>query len=62
MLLTTWGVKSLKQFHTIILKSMNQNHMSKTRKHKEHSILSINSHVHQTQQYYIYNHKGKIII
>ena len=25
MLLTTWGVKSLKQFHTIILKSMSQN-------------------------------------
>jgi len=24
MFLTTWGVKSLKQFHTIILKSVNQ--------------------------------------
>ena len=29
MLLTTWGVKPLKQFHTIILKLMNQNHRSK---------------------------------
>ena len=29
MFLTTWGVKPLKQFHTIILKSMNQNHRSK---------------------------------
>ena len=29
MLFTTWEVKPLKQFYTIILKSMNQNHRSK---------------------------------
>ena len=44
MLLTTWGVKPHKQFHTIILKSMNQNHRSKTQKHQEHSCLSTNLH------------------
>ena len=44
MFLTTWGVKPLKQFHAIILKSTNQNHRSKTRKHQEHSSLSTNSH------------------
>ena len=44
MLPTTWGVKPLKQFSTIIFKSTNQNHRSKTWKHEEHSILSTNSH------------------
>ena len=65
MLLTTWGVNSLKQFHTIILKSMNQNHKSKTQKTPRalnfiNQFASGHQLIYQTQQYRIYNCKGKL--
>ena len=64
MFLRTWGVKPLKQFHTIILKSMDQIIGQKYENIKSTQIYqsirirtSIGS---STQQYCIYNCKGKL--
>ena len=35
-----WGVKPVKQFHIIILKSMNQNHRSKTQNTKSTQFIN----------------------
>ena len=64
MFLTTWGVKPLKQFYTIILKSMNQNHRSKTPRALNFINRFTLGHqlVHLTQKSCNYNHKGRITI
>ena len=64
MLLTTWGVKFLKQFHTIILKSMNQiigQKYENTKSTQVYQPIRIRTSIGpSTQQYRIYNCKGKL--
>jgi len=64
MLLTTWGVKFLKQFHTIILKSMNQiigQKYENTKSSQVYQPIRIRTSIDpSTQQYHIYNCKGKL--
>ena len=59
--ITTWGVKSLKQFLTIISKSINQNHRYINKTKTPRALYFINQFASE-YQYCIYNHKGKIVI
>ena len=64
MFLTTWRVKPLKQFHTIILKLMNQTIGKKYENIKSTKVyqpIRIRTSIGPSiQQYRIYNCKGKL--
>jgi len=64
MFLTIWEVKPFKQFHTIILKSMNQiigQKYKNTKSTQVYQPIRIRTSISQsTQQYYIYKCKGKL--